>query len=41
MVIVEKGYDSGVIRCYNDGYVVTAHIESSKIHFLVVDPYGE
>ena len=41
MVIVEKGYGSGVIRCYNDGYVVTSHIESSKIHPSAVKPHGE
>lgn len=37
-VIVEKGYDSGVLDV-GDGYVVTAHIESHN-HPSAVEPYG-
>jgi len=37
-VIVEKGYDSGVIDV-GDGYVVTVHIESHN-HPSAVEPFG-
>ncbi|MHA7647330.1 phosphoribosylformylglycinamidine synthase subunit PurL [Nitrosopumilus sp. S4] len=38
LVIVEKGYDSGVLDV-GGGYVVTAHIESHN-HPSAVEPYG-
>ncbi len=38
LVIVEKGYDSGVLDV-GDGYVITAHIESHN-HPSAVEPYG-
>ena len=37
-VIVEKGYDSGVLDV-GDGYVVTVHIESHN-HPSAVEPFG-
>ena len=38
-VIIEKGYDSGVLDVGN-GYVVTVHIESHN-HPSAVEPFGE
>ena len=37
-VILEKGYDSGVLDV-GDGYVVTVHIESHN-HPSAVEPFG-
>ena len=37
-VIIEKGYDSGVLDV-GDGYVVTVHIESHN-HPSAVEPFG-